>query len=134
MLFRSNSIFFLVISLGLICLSHYLFARFKKENEGQAGALCMTFYVLTFIQFWVIFCVFVLIGYIIQAFKKWLDSPYSNPISSNDDYLDKEYQIRDERGYTRTLSYDKYTKTFRDGSGAYWETADKGKTFQQIKK
>lgn len=106
--------------------SHALLRSCRRKNK--LGWFGITLYVVTFLPFWIFAGVLFLILMLIQGAKK-AGSELCDGSSTNTKQDKPDYEIRDENGNRRTISYDKYVGQYRDTSGRVWKTDDGGKTF-----
>lgn len=124
------------VCMGISWLLNRSYRRRNKENGVKSGVFCTFVYVATIFAAAALF-ILPLIGYAIFCLFNFVvekigQMPGGGGSSQSDSKPD--YEIRDEQGNSRTLSYDKYTKEYRDSTGGFWKTDDDGKTFHRIKK
>lgn len=123
------------VCMGISWLLNRSYRRRDKMNGEKPRALSTFVYVMTIIAAAALF-ILPLIGYALYCLFGFVGNKFGQmdlPSSSNNDSK-PDYEIRDEQGNSRTLSYDKYTRTYRDSTGGHWKTDDDGKTFHRINK
>lgn len=117
-----NAIFFLVAFVLLMCLAHVLIKSHMKYNTARG--YCKTIYVISFLFYYLSFAVVLLVGLIILAVRKWINSPSSSS-------SDAKVTAKDEYGKEHQLSYYSQVgsiKYYKDEAGNEWKTDD-GKKF-----
>lgn len=125
-----NSIFFLVLTEVIMGGALVLNWSYRSHVEGKPKVLSTVFFVLNVITV-IPLAIVILVLFVIR--KIWIELMNNADVSSSSSSSDKTYTITDERGYTQTLEWDKYTKTYRDSYGHHYETKDGGKTFRRKK-
>lgn len=108
-------------------IGHLLIKSYRKN--GGKGKLSMTFFIFSFMPYWVINAIVMIFLYIIGFIIKLIRGDSNSGSVGSSSNENTTYEIRDEHGYTQNLEYDKYTKTYRDSYGNHYETKDGGQTF-----
>ncbi len=113
-------------------IGHLLIKSYRKN--GGKGKLSMTFFIFSFMPYWVINAIVMIFLYIIGFIIKLIrgDSNLGSVGSSSNEKSVTVYTINDERGAQRELiEYDRYggARHYKDDLGNLWLSKDEGKTF-----